>query len=119
MSRNDSTGDRLYRDRELAQVYDLDNQWGSDLDYGLQLANGARSVLDLGCGTGQLAAKLADRRTVIGVNPAVAMLENARRPGGRRVTWVRSDARSIRLGRHFELVALAGHAFQVFLTHKD
>ena len=114
------TLDDLYRDAALAQFYDLDNQWGVDLDYCRRLADDARSILDLGCGTGLLAARLADRREVVGVDPAAAMLDIARRrPGGERATWVDADARSVRLGRRFDLVFLTGHAFQVFLNDDD
>lgn len=120
MSHHDPTDDALYQDPELAQFYDLENGWGPDLDTCRQLAADARSVLDLGCGTGRLAARLAERRTVVGVDPAAAMLEIARqRPGGHKVTWVHSDAQSVRLGRRFDLVLLTGHAFQVFLTGED
>lgn len=112
--------DKLYHDPALARFYDLENRWGADLDYCLHLADGARSVLDLGCGTGQLAARLADCRTVVGVDPAAAMLDIARcRPGGQRVAWVEADARDVRLGRRFDLVLLTGHAFQVFLADED
>ena len=120
MTRHESAQDRLYQEPELAQFYDLDNQWDLDLDYCLQLASDSSSFLDLGCGTGQLAARLAEGRTVVGVDPAEAMLDIARRrPGGQSVTWVQSDAQSVRLGRQFDLVLLTGHAFQVFLTKKD
>jgi SAM-dependent methyltransferase len=120
MPPGETTEDRLYRDPDLARFYDLDNPWGPDLDYCLGLAAGARSVLDLGCGTGQLASRLAEGRVVVGVDPAAAMLDIARRrAGGRKVTWVRSDARSLRLDRRFDLVCLTGHAFQVFLTDAD
>ena len=120
MPHHEPTADTLYQDPELAQFYDPANGWGADFDYCLQLAEGARSVLDLGCGTGQLAARLADRRDVVGVDPAAAMLDIARgRPGGERVTWVEADARRLRLGRQFDLVLLTGHAFQVFLTDDD
>ena len=124
MSRPEPTDDALYQDPDLAQFYDLENEGGPDLDYCHQLAAGAGSVLDLGCGTGQLAASLAtsfvDSRTVFGVDPAVAMLEVARqRPGGQKATWVHADAQSVRLDRRFDLVLLTGHAFQVFLTDED
>ena len=59
MSDHEPTDDALYRDPDLAQFYDLENRWGPDLDYCQQLAADAGSVLDLGCGTGQLAASLA------------------------------------------------------------
>lgn len=121
MQDSDSSEDRLYQDPDLAQFYDLDNGLGgADHEYCVRLAKDAASMLDLGCGTGQLAARLAGDRSVFGVDPAHAMLDFARRqPGGESVTWVRSDARTVRLGRRFDLVLLTGHAFQVFLTEKD
>ena len=112
--------DRLYRDAALAAFYDLDNGWTAADDFSLAMAADAGSALDLGCGTGLLAAALADGRAVTGVDPATAMLDIARgRPGGDRVEWLEADARTVRLGRVFDLVLLAGHAFQVFLTRAD
>lgn len=116
-----SADDPLYRDPDLAQFYDLENGWAADFDFCMDLARNAASVLDLGCGTGELAAALAqDRAVVTGVDPAAAMLDFARaRPGGEKVTWAEADARSVRLERRFDLVLLTGHAFQVFLTDQD
>jgi SAM-dependent methyltransferase len=120
MPQQNPNDDPLYRDPTLAQFYDLENGWADDLDYCFGLAAGARSVLDLGCGTGQLAARLAEGLDMVGVDPAAAMLEIARaRPGGEGVTWVRSDAQALRLDQRFDLVLLTGHAFQVFLTDDD
>lgn len=114
------TDDALYRDPALAAFYDIDNGWTDDDSFCLAMAEGARSVLDLGCGTGMLAAALAEGRAVTGVDPAAAMLDIARsRPGGDRVEWLEADARSVRLGGVFDLVVLTGHAFQVFLTEED
>jgi len=115
-----STADRLYGDAELVQFYDLENGWSSDNDYCVRIAQQARSVLDLGCGTGRLAAVLGDGRNVTGVDPATAMLDVARRrSGAEKVDWIEGDARDIRLDRQFDLVLLTGHAFQVFLTPGD
>jgi SAM-dependent methyltransferase len=112
--------DRLFHDPELVQFYDAENGWGDDTRYCLRLAEGARSVLDLGCGTGLLAAALGGDREVWGVDPAAAMLAMAQgREGGDRVTWVEADARTVRLERRFDLVLLTGHAFQCFLTAAD
>jgi ubiquinone/menaquinone biosynthesis C-methylase UbiE len=112
--------DLLYDDPDLVSFYDLENSWGADFDFYAKLAGEAKSVLDLGCGTGELAAALADGREVVGVDPAGAMLEIARRrPGGGRVSWIEGDARALALGHRFDLVLLTGHAFQVFLTAKD
>ena len=120
MSAREPTEDRLYQDADLVQFYDLENGWAPDLGYCFELAREARSLLDLGCGTGQLAASLAGYRDVVGVDPAEPMLAIARaRPGGDMATWVCADARSVRLGRRFDLVVLTGHAFQVFLTEED
>ena len=114
--------DRLYHDPALADFYDLENGWerAPDLDYCRTLAVDAASVLDLGCGTGELAVALAGGRSVVGVDPAPAMLEIARaKPGADGVDFVEGDARTLRLGRRFDLVVLTGHAFQVFLTPED
>lgn len=113
--------DRLYSDPELVQFYDLDNGWSADNELCRRMASEARSVLDLGCGTGRLAAALAEGgRIVVGADPAAAMLDVARqRPGGEKVEWVEADARSLRLNRRFDLIVLTGHAFQVFLTPED
>lgn len=117
---NEYAQNDLYLDPELAQFYDLANGWRPSFDYCLALAQDATSVLDLGCGTGELAAAFAQNCTVTGVDPAAAMLEIARqRPGGDKVKWVEADARSLRLDTHFDLVLLTGHAFQVFLTDDD
>jgi SAM-dependent methyltransferase len=120
MSDRDPSVDQLYHDPALAQFYDFANQWSADLDYCQDLADDAKSVLDLGCGTGRFAASLTDGRMVFGVEPAAAMLDIARqRPGGGSATWVEGDARRVRLGKRIDLVVLTGHAFQVFLTEDD
>lgn len=112
--------DRLYSDADLVGFYDIENGWADDTRYCRELAAGVKSVLDLGCGTGLLAAALGEGRDVFGVDPAGAMLDVARtRPGGERVTWVEADARAVRLGRRFDLIVMTGHAFQVFLTDAD
>jgi SAM-dependent methyltransferase len=112
--------DRLFHDPELVQFYDAENGWGADTRYCRHLAATAASVLDLGCGTGLLAAELGTTHEVWGVDPAAAMLDVARnREGGSAVTWLEADARTVRLGRRFDLVVMTGHAFQCFLTDAD
>ncbi|RIJ15014.1 class I SAM-dependent methyltransferase, partial [Clavibacter michiganensis subsp. insidiosus] len=73
-------------DPRLVALYDGDNPDGPDHDFDRALAEevGARSVLDLGCGTGMLTVSLATAgRRVVGVDPSAAMLDVARgRPGG-------------------------------------
>jgi ubiquinone/menaquinone biosynthesis C-methylase UbiE len=113
--------DRLYHDPQFADFYDLDNTWWPEDDYCRSLVRDAASVLDLGCGTGRLAAALAaEGQVVVGVDPARPMLDIARsRTAGGQVRWIEGDARNLNLERRFELVLLTGHAFQVFLTRDD
>lgn len=110
----------LYSDPHLAQFYDLSNSERADFTYCRELAKTANSVLDLGCGTGTLAASLAQHHQVTGVDPARAMLEVARqRRDGDKVHWVEADARQLSLEQRFDLILLTGHSFQVFLTDDD
>ncbi|MFF4754663.1 class I SAM-dependent methyltransferase [Streptomyces sp. NPDC002514] len=80
----------------LAALYDpLDPDRG-DLQAYVRLVEEfrARSVLDIGCGTGVFALLLAARGIeVVGVDPALASLDVARaKPGGERVRWIHGDA---------------------------
>jgi SAM-dependent methyltransferase len=73
------------------------------------LLPGGGSVLDAGCGTGRVAARLADLgHDVVGVDVDEAMVAVAQeeRP---ELTWVVSDLGALDLGRTFDLVVLAGN----------
>ncbi|PCI85204.1 MAG: SAM-dependent methyltransferase [Hyphomicrobiales bacterium] len=111
----------LYTDPLLAQFYDSASQNRVDFECCLGLAKPDMSILDLGCGTGELAVGLAKiGAEVTGVEPAGAMLDIARgRDVDDLVTWVQDDARNVRLGRKFDLVILTGHSFQGFLIEAD
>jgi ubiquinone/menaquinone biosynthesis C-methylase UbiE len=112
----------VFDDALLAGVYDDLNPWGAWDDFYLGLAREAGgAVLDLGCGTGRLACRIAaEAIEVVGAEPAVGMLEVARaRPGAEAVTWVQSDGQSLRLDRRFDLIYMTGHAFQALLNDAD
>jgi ubiquinone/menaquinone biosynthesis C-methylase UbiE len=85
-----------YRDADLVELYDLDNPDGEAQAYYRALADdvNARSIIDLGCGTGLLTRSFARAgRTVIGVDPSATMLNYARRQAGsENVTWIHGDA---------------------------
>ncbi len=114
--------DLHYTDPRLASLYDAENAGRDDTDFYLLLAAelGARSIVDLGCGTGVLACELAAKGAdVRGVDPAVAMLDIARsRPGSDRVAWVLGDASSLAADTA-DLVLMTGHVAQVFLDDAD
>jgi SAM-dependent methyltransferase len=83
----------------LVAIYDALDADRSDLDvYAAIVAElGARSVLDVGCGTGTFALLLAGRGLdVVGVDPAAGSLDVARaKPGADLVRWLHGDARTL------------------------
>jgi SAM-dependent methyltransferase len=91
--------DDLFEHPRLAAIYDaLDSDRG-DLDVYAAIAAelGARSVLDVGCGTGAFALLLASRGLeVTGVDPAESSLDVARaKSGSERVNWVHGNAMTL------------------------
>lgn len=88
--------DAAFGHPRLAPLYDPLDPDRSDLDAYLTMAEefGARSVLDIGCGTGVFALLLAERGvTVTGIDPARASVDVARgKPGAERVRWLDGDA---------------------------
>ena len=74
----------------LARLYDAFNHRGEDGDFYENFAQEPCRVLDIGCGTGSVTLRLADRgHQVTGVDPADGMLQVARMKDGQgRVDWV-------------------------------
>ncbi len=117
-----SGANQVFEDDGAAAIYDAFNQWSAGDDFYRAMArqSGGR-VLDLGCGTGMLACRIAsDGRHVTGVDPAEAMLRVARaRPGADKVTWENSSGQRLDLTQRFDLIYMTGHAFQALLTDDD
>jgi ubiquinone/menaquinone biosynthesis C-methylase UbiE len=117
------TPDAIFADPQLTRLYDALNPIGDDQLGLVELAGDEPlRVLDLGCGTGRLALRLAERgHDLVGVDPATAMLQIARaRDVDGRVRWIEGDARHVDLGDgRFDLIVMTGNVFQVFLTDDD
>ncbi|GHG53374.1 methyltransferase type 11 [Flavimobilis marinus] len=107
-----------YADPRLVALYDADNPGRDDHDFYRALAEerDARTILDLGCGTGSLTTALTGRgRTVVGVDPSAAMLDYARhQPGADAVTWVLGDYQQAP-GCQFDLGLMTGNVAQHLL----
>lgn len=114
--------DAIFADPRLAEVYDPLDPDRSDLDAYLALAGrlGARTVLDIGCGTGTLACLLAQQAIeVTGVDPAAASLAIGRaKPGAGQVRWIHGDATALP-PLDVDLATMTGNVAQVFLTDDD
>jgi len=81
---------------------------------------GAGSVLDVGCGTGTLACRLARRGVAVaGVDPAGASLEvAATKPSASLVRWIHGDATALP-PLQVDLAVMTGNVAQVFLTDES
>ena len=122
--------DPLFLDPRLAELYDSQASWGNKILIGgralrrreaefrfyMPLVMAADSVLDVGCGTGELlrlARQAGHTGRLCGVDPADPMLQQARRRSD--IEWVLGQAADGGWDREFGLVVMTGHVFQVIL----
>jgi SAM-dependent methyltransferase len=114
--------DAIFDDPRLAAVYDPLDPDRSDLDVYVGIAGelGARSVLDVGCGTGTFACMLAARGVhVTAVDPARASLDVARaKPGAETADWLLGDATTLP-PLSVDAAFMTANVAQVFLTDDD
>jgi SAM-dependent methyltransferase len=92
----------------------------ADFDFYLPLVLSAGSVLDVGCGTGELlrrAREAGHRGHLCGLDPADAMLDHGRVRTD--IEWRHGDLASFTWDRGFDLVTMTGHAFQVFVDDEQ
>jgi SAM-dependent methyltransferase len=114
--------DALFGDWRLVGVYDVLEAGRGDLAayVGMVREFGARVVLDVGCGTGELANLLVGLGVeVVGVDPAEASLEVARgKAGAEKVRWVHGDATGLP-ELQVDLAVMTGNVAQVFLGDEE
>ncbi len=105
----------------IARFYDLDLE-GYEDDIALYAALAEEyggPVLELGCGTGRVAAALAGAGAeVVGVDASGGMLEVAR-ARSQQVQWIEGDMRALDLGRRFALVLVPLGGLQHLETVDD
>ncbi len=109
---------KQFSDPRLVAAYDALNALGDDSEFFCQLAKrlSAKTIIDLGCGTGLLTCKLAELGyEVIGIEPAAAMLEVARhKTHADKVQWIEGGYKKFE-GFKVDLILMTSHVAQFFL----
>lgn len=103
-----------------ARTYDVSvPDWPGEIDFYRSLASEARekgeSLLEIGCGTGRVAIRLArDGTKTVGLDLSPNMLRVAREKSIdlANIRWVQADMCAFELEESFGLAVIPGHAFQ-------
>jgi SAM-dependent methyltransferase len=113
----------VFTDADAAALYDTQYPWDGarrDARFYDPLVNGARDVLDVGCGTGAMlihARSTGHDGRLTGLDPDEAMLDRARRCTD--VEWVNGVAADATWHREFDLATMTGNAFQCLIGDAD
>jgi len=118
----DERGEQFY-----AETYDESvPDWPNEIDFYQEMAANAKqtggSVLELACGTGRVAIRLARSGvSVVGLDLSPHMLEIARRKSMDidNLRWVKGNMQSFQLGEIFGLIIITGDAFQHMITPEE
>jgi SAM-dependent methyltransferase len=109
----------IFADPRLVAIYDVFDGPRLDLDHYLSILNelNAKSVLDIGCGTGCFACLLISKGfEVTGVDPAGGSLDFARsKPSADRINWILGDVTNLP-EMAVDAAVMTGNVAQVFLT---
>ena len=112
--------DRFFSEVRLAALYDALCKGRPDFGFYLPLVMSAKSVLDVGCGTGALlhAAREAGHvGRLCGLDPAEGMLQQAR--GRSDIEWRVGRLGPVTWEHEFDLIVMTGHAFQVLVDDHE
>lgn len=110
-----------------AQSYDtVVSDWPGEIDFykalALEVYAHGQAVLEVACGTGRVAIRLAKPGgDIVGLDLSPAMLALAREKSAAmaNVRWIQDDMTSFNLGEIFGLVIIPAHSFQFMLTPAD
>lgn len=106
----------------MVGLYDTLNAYGDDSEFFCNQAQklGAKTIIDLGCGTGLLTVELAKRgHMMTGIEPSAAMLNIARgKPHADEVTWVQGSFEKME-GLRADMILMTSHVAQFFLEDTE
>ncbi len=115
-----------FTEDDVAALYDQMYPWrpepGTSDAFYAQAALSASSVLDVGCGTGQMLHQLREAGhtgRLAGIDPDAAALRRARQRGDLAIEWVEGPAAEIRWAGEFELATMASNGFQCLIEDDE
>lgn len=115
--------DLIFENERLVHIYDVFDGERSDLAHYVNLVKElrAKSILDVGCGTGSLALLLAqDQLQVVALDPAAASVKFAQtKPQSEKVTWLVGEVTGLAASASFDLALMTGNVAQVFVSDSD
>lgn len=111
-----------FSDPRLVALYDTLNPFREDSEFFCKQAKklAAKTIIDLGCGTGLLTVELAKRgHQMTGIEPSEAMLTVARtKPHASQVKWIQGSFEKMD-GLQADMVLMTSHVAQFFLDEKE
>ena len=111
-----------FSDPRLVALYDTLNPFGDDSEFFCKQAEklSAKTIIDLGCGTGLLTVELAKRgHQMTGIEPSEAMLAVARaKPYADKVKWIQGSFEQMD-GLQADMILMTSHVAQFFLDEKE
>ncbi len=114
-------------DKYYAQFYDMlykDKDYESESNYIISLIKKynpeAKSILDLGCGTGRHAELFSNKGfIVLGVDQSKYMLNEAMNRKNNNLDFIEGDIRFLKLDKKFDIVTALFHVLSYQITNKD
>lgn len=100
-------------------IQDWPGEWDFYLSFAKEFLGEGGNILEVGCGTGRIALRLAGHGYVVtGLDISQAMLDRARAKNSDPANpkWVRADMRHFDFDQRYDLVIIPGHSFQFMTT---